>query len=245
MGTKSFPYTKNNKKKTKNKTSFFNASNTTEAKISNKINSFNLSKLVLSQNSASLLSKGLKFIPSPKDIPIKTIQQISHRLIRSIKLKDHFKDHNQVYDPKTKLFENKSTWEPKLNQISDESIDTIHQIEELTKSVINEAQKNNNKELIRLNHSTNLTKEEIHALAKLKTNTDIAIKKKADKNNAIVLMNKEDYLKEADRQLSNTKYYEKLDSLIYPSVIPKINAILSKMKDEKYITQKQFNHSKR
>ena len=55
-------------------------------------------------------------------------------------------------------------------------------------------------------------------------------------------MNKDDYLKEADRQLSNTKYYEKLDNPIYPSVIPKINAILTKMRDEKYITQKQFNH---
>ena len=189
------------------------------------------------------MSKGLKFIPSPKDIPIKTIQQISHRVIRSIKLKDYFQDQNQVYDPKIKLFENKSTWEPKLNQISDESIDTIHQIEELTRSVINEAQKNNNNELIRLNHSTNLTKEEIHALAKLKTNTDIVIKK-ADKNNAIVLMNKDDYLKEANRQLSNTKYYEKLDNPIYPNAIPKINAILTKMKDEKYITQRQFNHLK-
>ena len=106
--------------------------------------------------------------------------------------------------------------EPKLNQISDESIDTIQQIEELTKSVINEAQKNNNKELISLDHAANLTKEEVHALAKLKTNTDIVIKK-ADKNNAIVLMNKDDYLKEADRQLSNTKYYEKLDNPIYPT----------------------------
>ena len=234
-------YQKPQKKSKKNQNSFFNASNTTEAKISNKINSFNLSKLILSQKSASLLSKGLKFIPSPKDIPIKTIQQISHRLMRSIKLKDHFQDQNQVYDSKIKLFENKSTWEPKLNQISDESIDTIHQIEELAKSVINEAQKNNNKELICLNHSTNLTKEEIHALAKLKTNTDIVIKK-ADKNNAIVLMNKDDYLKEANRQLSNTTYYEKLDNPIYPNAIPKINAILTKMKDEKYITQKQFNH---
>ena len=109
-------------------------------------------------------------------MPIKTIRQISHMLIRSIKLKDHFKDHNQFYDPKTKLFENKSTWELKLNQISEESIDTIHQIQELTETVINEAQKNN-MELIRLNHSKNLTRDEIHALAKLKTNMDIVIKK--------------------------------------------------------------------
>ena len=217
------------------------ASKTADKKISTKTNSFNLSKLILSQNSASLLTKGLKFIPSPESIPVKTIKQISHRLMRSIKLKDYFKDHKQIYDPKTKLFENKSTWEPKMNQISNESIQTIHEIQELTNTIINEAQKSNNDELIHLNHTNNLTKQELQSLAKLKGNKDIVIKK-ADKNNAIVLMNKIDYLKEADRQLSNTNYYEKLDGPIYPSVIPRINAILTKMKEEKYITQKQLEY---
>ena len=233
--------TRNQTSTVRKKASYHQASNSAKTKISNKTNSFNLSKLFLSQNSASLLAKGLKFIPSPKTIPITIIKQISHRLTRSIKLKDHFRDTTNLYDPKIKLFENKSTWEPKLGQISNESRETIHHIQKLTKTVIHEAQKSNNGELILLNHAANLTKQEKEAMANLKGNKDIVIKK-ADKNNAIVLMNRNDYMHEAERQLSNKKYYKKLEHPIYPSVIPKINAILTKMKDEKYITLKQFNY---
>ena len=54
----------------------------------------------------------------------------------------------------------------------------------------------------------NLKKSETKALRKLRNDTDIVIKP-ADKGSATVIMNKEDYIFEANRQLENPKHYKK------------------------------------
>ena len=56
----------------------------------------------------------------------------------------------------------------------------------------------------------NTTKQERKAMRSLKKNQDIVIKP-ADKGGAIVIMNKDDYIKEGIRQLSNTNHYKKLE----------------------------------
>ena len=55
-------------------------------------------------------------------------------------------------------------------------------------------------------------------------------------------MNKTDYLFEGHRQLSNTAHYEKLDQLRQPETSQKILDILRKMKNERIITDKQFDY---
>ena len=55
----------------------------------------------------------------------------------------------------------------------------------------------------------NLTKGEIRSLNNLKKREDIIITK-ADKGGAVVILNVEDYLKEANRQLDNTEFYKKI-----------------------------------
>ena len=57
----------------------------------------------------------------------------------------------------------------------------------------------------------NTTKEERKAMKSLKQNQDIIIKP-ADKGGAIVILNKEDYIKEGLRQLANTNHYEELEN---------------------------------
>ena len=57
----------------------------------------------------------------------------------------------------------------------------------------------------------NLTTEERLALQKLRARTDIIIKP-ADKGSATVVMSKEAYIREAERQLENETYYHKLDT---------------------------------
>ena len=56
----------------------------------------------------------------------------------------------------------------------------------------------------------NLTKRERAALKRLSNNTDIIIKP-ADKGGATVIMNTEDYVKEAKRQLDNEVYYKRVE----------------------------------
>jgi len=55
-------------------------------------------------------------------------------------------------------------------------------------------------------------------------------------------MDKEAYLSEAYRQLNNQNYYKKLDEPIYKNNVPKLNKILEKLKNEKFITDKQFDY---
>ncbi len=56
----------------------------------------------------------------------------------------------------------------------------------------------------------NLTKRERAALKRLSNNTDIIIKP-ADKGGATVIMNTEDYVKEAKRQLDNEVFYKRVE----------------------------------
>ena len=57
----------------------------------------------------------------------------------------------------------------------------------------------------------NLPSTERNVLRNLWQRTDIIIKL-ADKGSAGVVLSKEDYIKEADRQLNNQNYYQKLDA---------------------------------
>ena len=57
----------------------------------------------------------------------------------------------------------------------------------------------------------NISVKERQAIRSLKQNSDIIIKP-ADKGGAIVILNKEDYIKEGERQLQQDQHYKKLDN---------------------------------
>ena len=60
------------------------------------------------------------------------------------------------------------------------------------------------------NIPSNLTKEEHRALSRLRNRKDVLIKP-ADKRGAVVVWDKDLYMSEAERQLSDTTTYKKLD----------------------------------
>uniref|UniRef100_A0A3P9MNG8 Uncharacterized protein n=1 Tax=Oryzias latipes TaxID=8090 RepID=A0A3P9MNG8_ORYLA len=72
-----------------------------------------------------------------------------------------------------------------------------------------------------------------------KRNTNIVIKP-ADKGSSIVIMDREDYIAEAHRQLSNTEYYKPLQEPLYMDTAKEIRQILKSMKQNKIITSKQL-----
>ena len=65
-----------------------------------------------------------------------------------------------------------------------------------------------------------MTKDELKAIKSLRNNKDIIIKP-AEKYSSTVIMNRSDYLKEDNRQLSNEKHYKKLPKPIYLNVLKK------------------------
>jgi len=206
----------------------------------------NLSSHPLTPDDLKLLEKGLSFIPTPKTLPISTILADKNRLIRSIKLKYFFKDkeNKNNYDVKDKKFIEKSTWTPMNKQLPTEALTTIYKLDEFFTSEVSKRRKKqaaDGNEVIKLFAKDNLTKGESGSLASLKKLDNIIIKP-ADKGGATVIMDKNHYVIEAQRQLSDTKYYRKLTKPINENNIPKIKTILQGLLDEKFISQKQLQY---
>ena len=75
-------------------------------------------------------------------------------------------------------------------------------------------------------HKDNWAKSEREALKNLQQRDDITITK-ADKGDAVVIMDVEDYIKEANRQLSGTNNYQKLNIDPTEWHTEKINAVIN------------------
>ena len=202
----------------------------------------NLSSLFLNKSDISLLEKGLTFIPTPKTLPIRSVLENKDRLIRNIKIKSFFQNSSKPFDPKTKLFQERSNWTPKLASLSDDIFDTIKKLDEVTLKVISHSKKTlqKNECHLRLFEKDNLNPEERKSIQKLRNDSNIIIKS-ADKGGATVIMDRENYILEANRQLNDTKYYKLLDQPIFHDNIPKLKNILNEMRHEGFLNQKQFD----
>lgn len=120
---------------------------------------------------------------------------------RRIKLQVYFQNKNdKTFIP----FTHKSEWSPPLSQLPPE-------ITHLVQADINYF--DNNFQALRV--KKNLNQDEIKALKELKDNKNIIIKP-ADKDSAVVLMERKQYLFEGNRQLKERKYYLVLKEPIYP-----------------------------
>ncbi|KAK6175800.1 hypothetical protein SNE40_014189 [Patella caerulea] len=122
-------------------------------------------------------------------------------------------------------FGQKSNWTPKFG--------TDPTLESFIRAVKSEFR---NLKVIPFKRS-NLSKDEREALFRLRNNPNIIIKK-ADKGSAVVIQNTPDYIKEAHRQLSDSKFYKKLDADPTSKQCRDITLLLSKMYGRKEITEK-------
>ena len=181
--------------------------------------------LTLSLAQTSLLNRGLSFIPTS---------------LLGVDTKKKFKIDVQNYHRKLKLiafFEGKesehlpfigpSTWTP-----SDESIpDYIHDLITLDRKTIKKHYKAHPE-------PNNISALETRALTELQKNKNIVIKP-ADKGSSIVIMDRDQYVFEVERQLNDQIYYKKLSKPIYLDTIKPVLRILNSLKNSKYINEKQ------
>ena len=219
----------------------------------NKFSTVNLSNFKPSISDLTLLEKGLTFIPTRKTLPISNIINDQNKLIRNIKLKYYFRDKSIGEDNrKERRFTLAKGWTPGDDKLPNETLALADKIRLCTSEIIGKVQKenkikiNNNyrgiqSNVIKLRERNNLNKDEQKSLFNIRNNSEIVIKP-ADKGGATVILNKINYIKEAERQLNNEKYYSKIDKPIYTDNIPKIRKILTEMMDEKVITKDQFNY---
>lgn len=188
-------------------------------------------KFQLTEPQYDLLSRGLTFVPTLKKhknhySQLKFDLQEYHR---RLKLADFFKNSSGKKQP----FIGPSLWSPSLSEISPEIGELIKKDNKIFKNCYNSLE-----DPFRLK---NLNMEELKALESLKKAKHIVIKP-ADKGSAVVLMDREQYILEAQRQLNDKMYYKRLDGPIYLQTIPLIQDILLKLKKKRIINKRQLQY---
>ena len=87
----------------------------------------------------------------------------------------------------------------------------------------------------------NLTKEEYKAIKSLRTNADIIIKP-AGKGRAIVILDKQSYINDGERQIHNNEFYEETETDLTGEVIHRINLHVNNMLQRGQISQNTCNY---
>ena len=134
-------------------------------------------------------------MPTPNRIDKATLKQELEGFGRKLRLMWHFRNDERIFDC-NKEFRPKSTFNPKNKDVIIETY--LSSLEEKLLDIEIPKDKFNN-----------LSKEERDALYSLKNDNTIVIKG-ADKGSAVVIWDREDYLKEAHKQLSDEEVYEEV-----------------------------------
>ena len=174
----------------------------------------NLSSYKLSEAERAVLSYGLKFIPTPKEIDAEELQCDSETFSLRVRREYFFNKNGKdlPYVP----FKPKSDWEPPAGGIPRD----IHKaLDDLISSA---------KDMGQTLGNNNISEEHYKAIKRLRKNKEIVIKK-ADKGSAIVIQDRADYVEEAMRQLQDPTYYIELMAPLYPATAEKFTKILEEL----------------
>ena len=157
----------------------------------------NLSKRALSDAEISVLSKGLKFVSTPKEVDFSQIKIDLENFGRRLRLKWYFRDSEDFSE--VPVFRPCSKFNPRHKDVAIDVANMSKLEDELMKLSVDGK------------NFSNLTKEELLALNSLKSDRTIVIKE-ADKGSGVVVWDREDYVKEAESQLGDAAVYSKLDN---------------------------------
>ena len=193
----------------------------------------NLSNEHLSEDEISVLSRGLTFVPTPQVSNLDSIKTSVNNFHRKLKLQYFFaeKARTSQYDNDytREPFTEPSGWEPPDQLIPAKVHEVLQQTQERVEQLVPSRDK------------SNLSVRQVGALKVLKNKKHLVIKK-ADKGSACVVMNKTDYVLEANRQLENVSHYKKIDKPIYPETALKYRKILANLESKGFISTKQMHY---
>ena len=180
----------------------------------------------------SLLLKGLSFVPtlniSQRGPPSMRLDIAAYH--RRLKLAAFFEDREQTDPSERPRFLPKSSWTPRHDQLPP----VIHRLVE-TDLQAADSLPNGGED------TPNLTQEEVEALRQLRQDPHLIIKP-ADKGAAVVIMDRDKYVQEAERQLNMPVYYRALDEPLYLSTANEINQILARLTRLGYLVPRQRSY---
>ena len=139
---------------------------------------------------------------------------------------ENLEEETSPYHKIHKKFVHKSTWKP----------NRVHQSLDIFQRPFKIGLLNSKLKKVR---KPNLTREQMSSLRELSENPEIVIKS-ADKGSAVVVMNTTDYLREGYRQLSDPKFYTKLEQDTTEQVANNVTKTLTQMRDKGLISDKNF-----
>lgn len=173
-----------------------------------------------------ILEKGLSYIPAPSTLDREDLWRDISLYHRRIKLLDYFGEDKKDGDYGAFLAL-PSNWEP-----------TWGQLDERVRKLI-EADSRDSAGFRQWTRRTDgAGREEMELIRELQQNKNI-IFKPADKGSKIVILDKHQYILEANRQLANAKYYRSIENSIQQNTQIQVRSIVSKLYSRKYITAKQ------
>ena len=179
----------------------------------------NLSRREFSEEDVSLLSKGLKFSPTPTDIDKAKLKEDLEAYKRRMRLRWHFRNNEEDYVPDENVnFKPKSTWQPPKDDPVLENYLSL-----LEKEVMSVSPEGKN--------FSNLSSSEQLSLKQLKSDGSIVIKE-ADKGSAVVVWDRGDYISEANRQLDDRQVYEEVEVDPTVDLGKTINSRLNELREE-------------
>ena len=189
----------------------------------------NLSTLELTHSETDLLRRGLNFCPTPPPPKPESVNKDVDAFARRLNLREYHApneidemENQSAYKPSILEKLNKKEWVQHYRPSREPYINSY--VEKLRQDI---------KEEISRHHRfqrNNLNKREREALRRLRDNKNIIIKP-ADKGGATVILNTEDYITEAMRQLRNTEYYRKVAKDFTPDHENQINQCINELVD--------------
>ncbi len=178
----------------------------------------NHSSFILNEHHVSLLARGLKFCPTPSQPNTGDLKDDLDKLHRQMRWTAFFEDPE---DGPTDLAGDTSFIQTQSTGTSEPFKHQKFKLKSRKRGPVGPANLEAfiaanekdflNRPLFHKNYRNNLSPQEITALRELKSNQNIIIRP-ADKGSAVVILNREDYLKEGYRQLSNPIFYKHLEN---------------------------------
>ena len=193
---------------------------------------FNLSQRSLTEAEIQVLEKGLDFAPVQRSINEPELKKDFEDFSRRMRIKWNFRNEVSENFSETPVFRPKSKWKPPpghpglklfLSQLEKEIFDNL-----FTNSY---------------QPSLNMTSEEWQALRGLADDRSIVIKQ-ADKGSCVVVWGREDYIKEAQKQLKDTSVYRDIEfkETILSDLAEKSNKFFKSLCSRNCITDKECRY---
>ena len=189
-------------------------------------NIMNLSRSYrLNEVEKKVLELGLTFIPTPRQPDRRELRRDLHIYHRRLKLLDHFNYENEyVHTP----FTDPSSWVPQrvantIETLIQKDLEALRAFRPMPEQTYN------------------LSTGELQAIKTLAENPALVIKP-ADKGSQIVIMDRTQYLLEAEKQLANREHYTPLLHSMQPETQIMIRSVLCEMFQADIITSKQMSY---